>query len=154
MADEEKPPEKPTVKFEAPPSWAESMFQRVHERMSAGFTSVDSRLGDAEGKLDKCIHGLGTVTDEVSHMKQDYYEFKGAVGVRLDSNSMRAVAQSTHDGEQDKQLAKLSESQMAALLKEIAKTPMGQKIANAVGGLLLVLIGVATAWLMTHGGAK
>lgn len=151
MSDD-KTAEKPTVKFEAPPKWAEGMFGRVHEAIAASEARTSARLDEQGSKLDQCIHGLGTVTDEVERVKKDFYEYKGANDARAAQNSMRAQAQSLHDGEQDDKIAKLSESQMATLLKEIGKTPMGQKIANAVGGLLLVAIGVATAWLMAHGG--
>jgi len=156
MSDDtpEKAPEKPTVKFEAPPKWAEAMFGRVHEGIAASEARLNSRHDETDAKVDKCIHGLVTVTDEVERVKNDFHEFKGSVNVRLDGNSVRARAQSLHDGEQDTRLDKLSESQMAQLLKEIAKTPMGQKIANGVGALLLALIGFATVWLMAHGGGK
>ncbi len=152
--DDEKPPEKPTVRFEAPPKWAEAMFGRVHEGIAASEARIFSRIDETDAKVETLRSGLGGAVNEVERVKKDFYEHKGAVESRLGSHSMRAQQDSVHEVEQDKQIAQLSRSQMAELLKEIAKTPLGQKVANAVGGLLLVLIGVATAWLLAHGGAK
>jgi len=151
MSDDKPPGGNPTLKFEPPPKWAEAMFGRVHEGIAATEARLTTRLEETEAKVDRCVSGLGTVANEVERVKKDFYEYKGASEARLDGNSMRAKQESIHNEEQDTKIAELSKSQMAELLKEIAKTPLGQKVANAVGGLLLVLIGIATAWLMAHG---
>lgn len=143
----EKPPEKPTVKFEAPPKWAEGMFGRVHEGIAAVETRLNTRLDDQGTKLDHCVSGLGTVNAEMERVKRDFYEHKGSVDSRLGSHSMRAKQESIHDDEQDKRIAQLSESQMAALLKAAAKTPLGQKVVNGVVLLVLAALGYGTLWL-------
>lgn len=142
---------KPTVKFEPPPKWAEAMFGRVHEGIAAVETRINAQLLDQGTKLDQCVNGLGTVTNEVERVKRDFYEHKGAIEARAELNSMRVKQVSIHDDEQDKQIAKLSESQMAELLKAAAKTPLGQKVVNGVVLFVLAATGYGTFWLSTHG---
>jgi hypothetical protein len=165
MSDDEitqpsgQPAEKPTVKFEAPPKWAEGMFARVHEAINASEASTKAEIQDVRalqqehgGKLDACISGLKTVNGELEDVKKEFHEFRGATNARLDSNSMRAKQESIHDAEQDDRIAKLSEPQMAQLLKAAAATPKGQKVVNALVIFVLTALGFGTIWLtmQTH----
>lgn len=147
---ESRPDAKATVKFEPPPKWAEAMFGRVHEGINAVETRINAQLLDHGTKLDSCVNGLGTVTNEVERIKKDFYEHKGAIEARAELTSMRVKQASVHDDEQDKQIAKLSESQMAELLKAAAKTPLGQKVVNGVVLLVVAATGYGTFWLSTH----
>lgn len=144
----DQPPEKPTAKFEPPPKWAQDGFERMHARMEAGFSAAEARIGEVESKVDTAIHGLGTVTDEVNVMKKDLYEFKGETKARMDAGSMRARAESVHDEAQDQKIAQLSESQIAAMIKDAVKTPLGKKVLVAFAGLVLVAINAGTVYLM------
>lgn len=153
MSDE-KPPEKPTVKFETPPKWMQDAFERLHERMGAGFTAVDVRFGEVEDKVDTVARAVGTVTNEVERVKKDLHEHRGAVDERFKSHSMRARQESAHDDHQDVKLQELenrlaakTESQTAVLLEKMARTPQGQKVINAVVGLVLMAVAFATMWL-------
>lgn len=154
MSDDEKPPEKPTVKFEAPPKWAQDGFERVHSGIAGMEARVNTRLDDQDKKLDHCISGLKTLNSEMEDLKKDHHEFKGATNARFDAGSMRVKAITLRDDEQDKKLSEMTESQVTKLVRDAAKTPLGQKVIQAIVGLVLLATAMGYAWLQTHGGAK
>ncbi len=176
MSDE-KPPEKPTVKFDAPPKWAQEGFTRIHEGIVAVETRINTRLDEQDGKLDTCITGLRTVTNEVERHNDELrklHQWQGGMEERVNSHSMRAKTESQHDDAQDTKLQELenrltiaaekaaaahaaaTESSMRAIfaeMKDAAKTPNGQRVVQVLVGVLIALGTFVTGWL-THGGAK
>lgn len=165
MSDE-KPQEKETVKFEPPPKWAQEGFTRIHEGIAAVETRINTRLDEQDGKLDKCISGLNTVTNEVERHNDELrklHEWKGGMEERVGSHSMRAKQESQHDDVQDVKLQELenritaaTESSMRVLItemKDVAKTPTGQRVLQVLVGLLIAFATFVSGWL-THGGGK
>lgn len=161
MSDE-KSQEKPTVPFDAPPKWAIDSFARVHEGIAAMEarvnTRMDERVAPLSDKLDACISGLKTVNGEVEALKKDHHEFKGETKARFDAGSLRAKSLSDTDEALKNDVkavkAEMDESQMAKLIAAAAKTPQGQKVANALVGLMLLLIAAATLYLSAKVGLK
>ena len=158
MSDE-KPQEKPTTPFEAPPKWAEGMFARVFEGQAAMEARIGTRLEEQEAhvnkrmdvqdeKLDSCISGLKTVNGAHEDLKRDFHQFKGETAARFETHSIRAKQESISDEETRQEVkaikAELSESQFSRLLATAAKTPIGSKIMFGLGGLALTAIGYAT----------
>lgn len=165
MSDE-KPAEKETVRFEAPPKWAQDGFGRIHESIGAVEARINTRMDEQDSKLDKCVTGMQTLTNEVERHNGELrglHEWKGGIEERLNNNSMRAKQGSKHDDDQDMKLQELenritaaTESSMRVLIaeaKQAAKTPTGQRVVQVLVGLLIALATFASGWL-THGGAK
>lgn len=142
--------EKPTVKFEPPPKWAEDMFGRVHTTMASVEARLSARLGEQDQKLDHCISGLKTLNGDLEDLKRDHHEFKGATAARFEAGSMRAKAITLTNEVQDQKISELSESQLSKLVKDAAKTPMGQKVVTAGGAVVLALLGLASIAISLH----
>lgn len=170
MSDE-KPPEKETVKFEAPPKWAQDGFARIHEGISAVETRINTRLDEQDTKLDTCITGLRTVTNEVERHNDELrklHQWQGGMEERIASHSMRAKQESQHDDHQDMKLQELenrltaamqaesksSRDELVALLKDAAKTPQGQKLTNALVSFFVVALTLATGYLAVKAGVR
>lgn len=159
MADE-KPQEKPTVPFEAPPAWAIEMAQK----QAAGFENVNKRLDTIETNVDLQAATVRDLQQRVTRTeeKQD----KSSLPVKVDR-----VTQ--NDGKQDLALAALStkvdvlatevetvktdvgtvksettaQTAMLAKITGLLDTPMAKRIGQAVGILVLTAIGAATAYV-------
>lgn len=144
MVDDKGTIGRTTTKLEAPPDWAVEGFTRINETIRLMKLSLEDRLATQDTKLDLCVSGLKTLTTEVERVKQEFYEHKGETLARFQAGSMRVRAITISDDEQNQVISELSKSQLTALIKEAAKTPMGQKIVLALGTVILALLGLAT----------
>lgn len=170
MSDE-KPPEKPTVKFEPPPPWMQEAFARVHEGIAAVETRINTRMDDQDEKLDKCVGGLQTLTNEVERHNGELrglHEWKGGMEERMNNNSVRARSESKRDDDQDMKFQELenritaavqadnksARDELVALVKDAAKTPQGQRLTNALVSFVVVALTLATGYLAVKAGVR
>lgn len=97
MSNTGQPPEKPTVKFEAPPDWAVKLTENVVNLRE------DVRTGREETKADFAL--LAGQFESLESDVRGMQSWRVRIDDRLKSNSLRAQATSSVDLEQDAKLA-------------------------------------------------
>jgi hypothetical protein len=109
------PDNRPTHQLPAVPEWAIELTKSV----KSGFAHVENRIDSLDGKVDTLTHGLGTVTDEVSTIKVDFAEFKGATNAKFEKHSIPIREASQTDMRHDAAIGSLV-SDMADVKKRLA----------------------------------
>jgi len=149
MAD--GPDNRPTAQLPAVPDWAVELTK-----------SVKSGFAEVRADLSLVANDVTVVKDRVTVVEQRVATLEES----RKNTSMRVRESQSTDMEHAAQLAQLSAkfeeaiaaqtkaqtSEIAALVKQAAATPQGQKILNALVGFIVVALTVATGYLMAHGG--
>lgn len=152
MSDE-KPAEKPTVKMETVPDWAVKLSMDVKQ----GFAQVDAKIdevkadvallsGEHKGLAERVLRGEKR-QDEVEQWRARSSERAKSEEMTRSAVDLEHQAQLVHIEERFQALTKAQTSEIASLVKDAAKTPIGQKILGAAGLVVLALLGVAYAKL-------
>lgn len=135
MGDDKPPmPPLPQTKEIAAPTQESILLAEFR----VGFRQLNARFDETDEKVDVCIKGLRSVTNEVEQLKKDSNEFrewKGEIAERMKTHSIRAVTTSQLDQEQNAQLAQA----LGALAEERAKRETLEKTAATKDDVAKVL---------------
>lgn len=149
MAD--GPDNRPTAQLPAVPDWAVELTK-----------SVKSGFAEVRADLSLVANDVTVVKDRVTVVEQRVATLEES----RKNTSMRVRESQASDLEHEAKLAQLAAqfqevmaaqtkaqtSEIAALVKQAAATPQGQKLLNVIVTFIIVALTAATGWLMAHGG--
>ena len=150
---EEKPPDQPTTKEIPKVDPTLEMLKKIDTKVDGLRVDV-SLLGENYRDLTQRVT-LG------EKWRQDHDEWRARTSERAKAEEqtrskvdMEHQAQLVHIEDRFKAMTEAQTGTIVTAMERAAKTPQGQKVVNALVAFIVVVLGVAGAWLSMHGGAK